>query len=129
MKVASVINNYIHYAEEKLQKAFLKLIFPKLYGIPAEDMANADLLDKETAEEVLETKASFIDAINEYGRNRGKYKAGSNKNPITGTGGRQKAVKPEDNNQEEPEQKNTKATANNQDNQAETDQSEEENKK
>ena len=38
MKVASVINNYIHYAEEKLQKPFLKLIFPKLYGYSAEEM-------------------------------------------------------------------------------------------
>ena len=31
--------------------------------------------------------------INEYGRNRGKFKKGSNKNPVTNTGGRTK--KPE----------------------------------
>jgi hypothetical protein len=36
----------------------------------------------------------MIDAINAYGRNRGKYKAGTNKNPVTGTGGRTKKEEP-----------------------------------
>jgi hypothetical protein len=89
MKVASVINNYIHYAEAtpSLQKAFLKVIFPKLYGIAAEEMVEKDLID---TEEYLDSSKGLIDAINDYGRNRGKYKAGTNKNPITGTGGRTK---------------------------------------
>lgn len=85
MKVASVINNYIHYAEEHLQKPFLKVIFPKLYGIPAEEMVEQDLIDDE---EYLDSSKGLIDAINAYGRTRGHYKKGSNKNPITGTGGR-----------------------------------------
>lgn len=97
MKVASVINNYIHYAEEKLQKPFLKLIFPKLYGYPAEEMVEQGLVD---SDEYLDSSAGLIDAINDYGKNRGKYAKGSNKNPITGTGGRQKVEKPV----EEPEE-------------------------
>ena len=97
MKVASVINNYIHYAEEKLQKPFLKLIFPKLYGYPAEEMVEQGLVD---SDEYLDSSVGLIDAINDYGKNRGKYAKGSNKNPITGTGGRQKAEKPV----EEPEE-------------------------
>jgi hypothetical protein len=87
MKVASVINNYIHYAEEKLQKPFLNIIFPKLYGYPAEEMVEQGLID---TEEYLESTEGLIDAINDYGKNRGKYKAGTNKNPVTGTGGKPK---------------------------------------
>ena len=97
MKVASVINNYIHYAEEKLQKPFLKLIFPKLYGYPAEEMVEQGLVD---SDEYLDSSAGLIDAINEYGKNRGKYKAGTNKNPVTGTGGKTK--KPAKGPKEEP---------------------------
>ena len=78
MKVASVINNYIHYAEENLQKPFYKLIFPKLYGIQAEEMVEKDLIDDE---KFLDSSKGLIDAINEYGKNRGKYPKGSNKNP------------------------------------------------
>ena len=87
MKVASVINNYIHYAEEKLQKPFLKVIFPKLYGIEAEEMVEQGLIDDD---KYLDSSAGLIDAINEYGKTRGRYKAGTNKNPVTGTGGRTK---------------------------------------
>lgn len=76
-----------------MQKAFLQVIFPKLYGIPAEDMVNKDLVDDES---FLDSSKGLIDAINEYGRDRGKYKAGSNKNPVTGTGGRMKKQETED---------------------------------
>ena len=93
MKVASVINNYIHYAEEKLQKPFLKLIFPKLYGYPAEEMVEQGLID---TEEYLDSTEGLIDAINDYGKNRGKYNKGSNKNPITGTGGKTKKEEPKE---------------------------------
>ncbi len=87
MKVTSVINNYIHYAEEYLQKPFLKVIFPKLYGMPAEEMVEQDLVDDD---KFLDSSKGLIDAINEYGKTRGRYKAGTNKNPVTGTGGRTK---------------------------------------
>lgn len=97
MKVASVINNYIHYAEEHFKEPFLKVIFPKLYGIPADEMVDADLIDDE---KFLESPEGLIDAINEYGKNRGKYKPGSNKNPVTGTGGRNKPADADE--EEEP---------------------------
>ena len=70
-----------------MQKPFLKIIFPKLYGIPADEMVEEDLIHDEKH---LDSSAGLIDAINEYGRKRGCYKKGSNRNPITGTGGRTK---------------------------------------
>jgi hypothetical protein len=93
MKVASVINNYIHYAEEKLRQPFLKLIFPKLYGVTIDEAPDKDLLPEDFE---LKTTTDIIDLINDYGKNRGKYKQGSNKNPVTGTGGKdKKEEKPE----------------------------------
>lgn len=70
-----------------MQKPFLKIIFPKLYGIPADEMVEEDLIDDE---KYLDSSAGLIDAINDYGRKRGWYKKGSNKNSVTGTGGRAK---------------------------------------
>ena len=69
----------MHYAEEHLQKPFLKVIFPKLYGITADEMVEQDLID---TDEYLDSSAGLIDAINEYGRKRGQYQKGSNKNPV-----------------------------------------------
>ena len=85
MKVASVINNYVHYAEQHLTKPFLSVIFPKIYGIPADEMVEQGLVDDD---KYLDSSAGLIDAINEYGRNRGKYQKGSNKNPVTNTSGK-----------------------------------------
>lgn len=79
MKVASVINNYINYAEKNLQKPFLKFIFPKLYGMPADEMVENNLIDDE---KYLNSSEGLIDAINEYGKNRGKMLKGSNINPV-----------------------------------------------
>jgi hypothetical protein len=87
MKVASVINNYCHYLSEKKPEAFLKLVFPKLYGVPADEAAENDLV---ADNEDLETGKDLIDIVNEYGKNRGRFQKGSNKNPVTGTGGKQK---------------------------------------
>lgn len=87
MKVASVINNYCHYASEKLHDAFLKLIFPKLYGVPADEAADEGIVE---SQEDLDTTKDLIDIINTWAKNRGKFKPGSNKNPVTGTGGRPK---------------------------------------
>ena len=87
MKVASVVNNYCHFLSEKKPEAFLKLVFPKLYGVPADEAEQNDIV---ADQEELETGKDLIDIINEYGRNRGKFRKGSNKNPITNTGGRAK---------------------------------------
>lgn len=108
MKVASVINNYCHFLSEKKPEAFLKLVFPKLYGVPADE---ADQNGIVAENEDLETGKDLIDIINEYGRNRGKFKAGSNKNPVTNTGGRTKKVEEPEENPEENETKEEPAEA------------------
>lgn len=107
MKVASVINNYCHFLSEKRPDAFLKLVFPKLYGVPADEAEQNDIV---ADQEELETGKDLIDIINEYGRNRGKFKKGSNKNPITNTGGRAKKQEPEEPAKEEPKEPPAKDT-------------------
>lgn len=106
MKVASVINNYVHYASEKMKPAFLKLIFPKLYGVTADEAAEHDLVNEN---EDLDTTQDLIDIINDYGKNRGKYQKGSNKNPVTGTGGKnKKEEKPQEGIEETEENEESK---------------------
>ena len=79
MKVASVITNYVHYAEEHLQKPFLKVIFPKLYGMDAEAAVEDGLI---ADEKYLQNPDGLIDKINEWAKNRGKFVKGSNVNPV-----------------------------------------------
>lgn len=79
MKVASVINNYVNYAQEHMQKAFMKLIFPKLYGMPVDAAIEADLVPEDTN---LDTEKHIIDVINDWAKNRGKYRKGENRNPV-----------------------------------------------
>lgn len=79
MKVASVINNYCHYLSEKKPDAFKKLVFPKLYGVPADEAAENGLVAEN---EDLETGKDLIDVVNAWARDRGKFKKGSNKNPV-----------------------------------------------
>lgn len=69
MKIASVIWNYIKYAEKNLQKPFLNIIFPKLYGVKAEDMITADLIDDE---KYIKNPTGLIDAINKFDKNKAK---------------------------------------------------------
>jgi hypothetical protein len=85
---------------EKKPEAFLKLVFPKLYGVPADEAEQNGLV---ADNEDLETGKDLIDIVNEYGRNRGKFQKGSNKNPTTGTGGRTK--KPTEEKPEETSEK------------------------
>ena len=80
MKVASVINNYCHFLSEKKPDAFLKLVFPKLYGVPADEAEQNGLV---ADNEDLETGKDLIDTINEWARTRGQFKKGSNKNPVS----------------------------------------------
>ena len=87
MKVASVINNYCHFLSEKKPEAFLKLVFPKLYGVPADEAAENDII---ADNEDLETGKDLIDIVNDWARTRGRFQKGSNKNPVTGTGGKSK---------------------------------------
>jgi len=79
MKVASVINNYIHYAEEHMQKAFMKAIFPRLYGMPAEEAQEQNIIPEDVD---LATTKDIIEVINNWAKDRGKFKKGSNVNPV-----------------------------------------------
>jgi len=79
MKVASVINNYIHYAEEHMQKAFMKAIFPRLYGMPAEEAQEQNIIPEDVD---LVTTKDIIEVINNWAKDRGKFKKGSNVNPV-----------------------------------------------
>ena len=79
MKVASVIMNYCHFLSEKKPEAFLKLVFPKIYGVPADEAAENGLVEDD---EDLESGKDLIDVINEWARQRGKFQKGSNINPV-----------------------------------------------
>ena len=79
MKVSSVIVNYCHFLSEKKPEAFLKLVFPKLYGVPADEAAEHGIVSDN---EDLETGKDLIDIVNDWAKNRGKFKKGSNKNPV-----------------------------------------------
>jgi hypothetical protein len=78
MKVASVISNYCHYLSEKKPDAFLKLVFPKLYGVPADEADQNGIVEDN---EDLESGKDLIDVINDWARTRGKFQKGSNINP------------------------------------------------
>jgi hypothetical protein len=99
--------NYCRYLSEKKPDAFLKLVFPKLYGVPADEAEEHDIIENN---EDLETGKDLIDVINEWARTRGQFKKGSNKNPVTGTGGRPPAKKQDE--QENDASADTKQKAN-----------------
>lgn len=69
MKVASVINNYIKYAEEHMQKAYADIIFPKLYGMKYDRAVQLGLFDSDD----LDTSKQTIDIANKIGKNRGRF--------------------------------------------------------
>jgi hypothetical protein len=79
MKVASVISNYCHYLSEKKPEAFLKLVFPKLYGVPADEADQNGIVEDN---EDLETGKDLIDIINDWAKTRGRMQKGSNINPV-----------------------------------------------
>lgn len=108
MKVASVIVNYCHFLSEKKPEAFLKLVFPKLYGVPAEEAAENGIVEDN---EDLETSTDIIDIVNDWAKNRGKFKKGSNKNPVTNTGpGNKKKPEESDGEAKEEPKKDTEET-------------------
>ena len=100
MKVASVISNYCQFLSEKKPDAFLKLVFPKLYGVPADEAAEHGLVEDN---EDLETGKDLIDIVNAWARDRGKFKKGSNKNPVAEKE-RANEAKPEANKSEKDKQ-------------------------
>lgn len=110
MKVASVIVNYCHFLSEKKPEAFLKLVFPKLYGVPADEAAENDIV---ADEEDLESGKDLIDIINDWAKNRGKFKKGSNINPVYADklSKEQEQKEPEKETEEETPKEPTKKTS------------------
>ena len=71
--------------------------------MPADEAAENGLVEDN---EDLETGKDLIDIVNEWAKNRGKFKKGSNKNPVTGTGPNDKK-KPEEKTDAEADTKTT----------------------
>ena len=64
MKVSSVINNYINYAATKLQKPFLNVIFPKIYGVDSKDAVSAQLVEKD--EDLTKNPKNLLTVVNTW---------------------------------------------------------------
>ena len=80
MKVASVLYQYTLYMDEHQSRVFQKIIFPKLYGMPANEAADGNILPEDT--EILDSSEGLIASINDWAKNKGKFKKGSNINPV-----------------------------------------------
>lgn len=72
MKIASVINNYIHYMEEHYQRLYADVIFPKLFNMPYQRAVQLNLLD--TGSNELSSTEDEIKLSNRYGRTRGQFR-------------------------------------------------------
>jgi hypothetical protein len=71
MKVVSVINNYIHYMEENMQRQYADIIYPKLFNKQYTKDVQLDLFD--TGDQLKDSEEE-ITLSNRYGRDRGKFK-------------------------------------------------------
>ena len=70
MKVASVINNYIHYAEIRMPRNYNDYIFPALYGYTQTSLFR-------NTSKGLGTSQQTLNRANKMGRTRGQYKTGN----------------------------------------------------
>lgn len=68
IKVASVINNYIHYMEKYRQQQYADIIYPAIYGKEYEEPVQLNIED-----DTLETDKDTIDKSNEEGKVRGRF--------------------------------------------------------
>lgn len=73
IKVASVINNYIKYAKNHMEKAYADIIYPAIYGKKYEEPVQLDIFDDDT----LQSDEETIDTSNEEGRVSGQFKPGN----------------------------------------------------
>lgn len=72
IKVASVLNNYIHYMEKREPKLYQTIIYPAVYGQEYEAV-QLDIFD----DDELSSSTPDIDAANEYGRKRTQFQPGN----------------------------------------------------
>ena len=61
MKLASTVSNYIKFLAANKKDLFIKVIFPKLYGVDKDKAIENNLVQDE---ETLETSKDIIDTIN-----------------------------------------------------------------
>ena len=65
MKIASVINNYIRYSKDYLQRNYADYIFPVVYGVPYNKAVQMSIFDKEDkyGDAILPTDQKTIDDV------------------------------------------------------------------
>ena len=84
-KISSVINNYVAYAKEHMEDLYARYIFPKLYGMEYKKAIQLCIDDFDENGELktdLKSDEATLNLANALGKERGKIKKGSNKNPI-----------------------------------------------
>lgn len=73
IKTASVINNYIKYCQQNMQRNYAEYIFPKIYGMPYNKAVQISLFDKGMFDNGYLAKDN-IDTANRQGRVSGRFK-------------------------------------------------------
>ena len=71
VKLASAVNNYIHYIEDHYENAYAEIIYPQLYGREYDKDVQLGLFDKD------ELDNQDTDAANQYGKTRTQFKRGN----------------------------------------------------
>ena len=74
MKVTSVINNYIKYMEQHMERQYADIIFPAVYGMPYDKAVQLNLFD--TGDD-LESGEDTLDQSNAEARGRARFKPGN----------------------------------------------------
>lgn len=84
-KVSSVIANYINYCRDEMQYIYSKYVFPAVWGMPYDKAVQMSVFDYddagETKEKVVSDEAT-LNLSNALGKVRGRYKKGTNRNPV-----------------------------------------------
>lgn len=75
MKVASTINNYIHYMEEHYERLYADIMFPMIYGMPYEAAIQLDIFDNQR--DYLKTNKDVLSKANVAGKERTQFKKGN----------------------------------------------------
>ena len=88
MKIASVIHNYINYCKDHMEYNYTRYIAPKLFDSTQMMLFDPDRPSGTGREADLGTDSATIGSSNAQGGVRGRFQPGSNKNPVTNTGGR-----------------------------------------
>jgi hypothetical protein len=73
MKVCSVINNYIKYARQFMQRLYADYIFPQIYGIKYDKAVQLSLFDTDD----FDSSPLTLDDANRLGRKSGQFKTGN----------------------------------------------------